>query len=99
MRFLKSFLPGLAALLLISLNCRCGKFGGDPDDPDARALKLDGDDLIITYAPGDSAESVTGNVILPASGAKGCRIEWASGNDAAITIEGIVNRPAAEKEN
>ncbi len=75
----------------------CSKTGVNPDDPDARAVQLDGDDLFITYAPGDSAESVTGNVVLPASGAKGSQIVWVSGNDTAITIEGIVSRPAAGK--
>ena len=49
--------------------------------------------LMIIYATGDSAESVTQDVMLPASGANGVAISWMSSNTARVSTTGTVNRP------
>ena len=49
--------------------------------------------LMIIYATGDSAESVTQDVMLPASGANGVAISWMSSNTARVSNTGTVNRP------
>jgi uncharacterized protein (TIGR02145 family) len=58
-------------------------------------VAADESELVITYAPGDSAGSVTGDVVLPASGKNGSSVSWVTGNNSRITIEGIVSRPVA----
>ena len=49
--------------------------------------------LMIIYATGDSAESVTQDVMLPVSGANGVAISWMSSNTARVSTTGTVNRP------
>ena len=93
MRFKKSLLTGLASLILISLNCMNNPVR--PENPDAQAVASDKSRLVITYAPGDSAISVTGNVVLPGSELNGSSVSWVTSNSSLINIEGIVNRPAA----
>ncbi|WP_168119565.1 immunoglobulin-like domain-containing protein [Paenibacillus sp. HB172176] len=61
---------------------------------DAEAVADDKAALIITYASGDSASSVTQNVELPTSGASGTTITWSSSNDAVVDTNGTVTRPA-----
>lgn len=90
MRFPASLPTGLALSFWIILNCT------NPLSPDAPAVAADESELVITYAPGDSAGSVTGNVVLPKSGKNGSSVDWVTGNDSRITIEGIVSRPAAQ---
>jgi len=92
MRFTKSLLMGLAAFFLISLSCMNNPVGPTPD---AQAVAADKSELVITYAPGDSAESVTGNVVMPGSGLNGSSISWVTSDNSRITIEGIVSRPTA----
>ena len=89
MRFTKLLLTGLAAFLWITLNCT------NPLSPDTQLVASDESELVITYAPGDSASSVTGNVVLPGSGKNGSSISWITTNNSRITIEGIVSRSAA----
>jgi len=92
MRYTKSLLTGLAVFFLISLNCMNNPI--DPGiTPDEEAVAADKSELVITYAPGDSAGSVTGNVVLPGSGLNGSSISWVTSKNSRITIEGIVSRP------
>ena len=49
--------------------------------------------LMLTYAAGDSAESVTQDVMLPASGANGVSISWESSDAARVSTTGTVSRP------
>jgi uncharacterized protein (TIGR02145 family) len=91
MSFLNSFCTVIvASIFWIALNCT-----NNPVGPDVDAVSADESQLVITYAPGDSASSVTGNVVLPATGLNGSTISWATDNESRITIEGIVSRPAA----
>ena len=59
---------------------------------DEECVGLDKTALSIKYAQGDSANSVTQNIILPLSGANGTSISWTSDN-AAIKSAGLVIRP------
>ena len=63
---------------------------------DGAAVQRAKDGLMIGYATGDSAESVTQNVI-PArtAGANGVSISWESSNAARISTTGTVSRPSA----
>ncbi len=49
--------------------------------------------LVVGYASGDSASSVTQNLTLPAAGLDGSSISWASSNTAVITNAGVVSQP------
>lgn len=89
MRFITLLPAGIALSFWITLNC------ANPLSPDAPAVAADESGLVITYAPGDSASSVTGNVVLPASGKNGSSVSWVTSNNSRITIEGIVSRSAA----
>ena len=60
---------------------------------DAPAVQQAKSALMIIYATGDSAESVTQDVMLPASGANGVAISWMSSNTARVSTTGTVNRP------
>jgi hypothetical protein len=63
-------------------------------DADLTAVKSTLVALGITYTQGDSADSVTGNLTLPASvnGPAGVAITWLSNNPACITNAGVVTR-------
>ena len=52
--------------------------------------------LVITYAQGDSATSVTQDMTLPATGASGTTISWTSSDTTVIANDGAVTRPAAD---
>ena len=85
----------LAVTLGLSIGCQSG---GDDDNnkgngmkpgetiTDAEAVQRAKDALRIDYAEGDSAESVTQDVRLPATGENGVTISWESGNRAVITV-------------
>ena len=90
MSITKSLLTGIAASFWILINC----INPASNTPDDQAVAADKSALVITYAPGDSACSVTGNVVLPASGVNGSSVSWVTSNNSRITIEGIVSRPA-----
>ena len=49
--------------------------------------------LAISFADGDSATSVTGNIILP-SGSNGVNVTWSSSNTSVVANNGTVTRPA-----
>ncbi len=89
MHFPKPFLRGLAALSLIALSC------SNPVGPDADAQSVvtDRNDLVITFAPGDNADSVTENVVLPATGLSGSAVSWVTNHNNQITSQGTVTRP------
>ena len=91
MRFQKSFLICLAVLSLLTLSCN------NPTGPnaDTQSVVTDSDELVITYAPGDDAGSVTENVALPSTGLNGTAVSWQSNHDDQITSEGLVSRPAS----
>ena len=73
----------LAVTLGFSIGCRSGGDGGKGDTiTDAEAVKRAKDALRIGYTEGDSAESVTQDVRLPATGENGVIIAWESGNRA-----------------
>ncbi len=91
MRLQKSFLRCLAVLSLLTLSCN------NPTGPnaDTQSVVTDSEDLVITFAPGDDAGSVTENVALPSTGLNGSRVSWQSTHDDQITSEGLVSRPAS----
>ena len=83
----------LAVTLGFANTCRSG--GGDnkgdnmnPGDTitDAEAVQRAKSALMIRYAPGDRAESVTQNITLPTAGENGVAVSWESGNSAVINL-------------
>lgn len=60
---------------------------------DAAAVAADKAALSIGYGPGDTASQVTGNLVLPTSGANGSTITWMSNTPATITSSGGVTVP------
>jgi hypothetical protein len=66
---------------------------------DAQAVPADKAALEITYAPGDSASSVTQNVSLSTAGSYGTNINWDSDTPGTIAIDGTVTRPIAGSGN
>ena len=92
----------LAVTLGFANACRSG---GDDDNKgngmkpgdnmtDAEAVQRAKTALMIGYAAGDSTESVTQDVRLPATGANGVSISWASSNAARVSTTGTVSRPS-----
>lgn len=61
---------------------------------DADAVAAAKADLNIVYASGDSADSVTHNVNLPATGVDSCSVTWASDTPGTIAIDGTVHQPS-----
>ena len=53
--------------------------------------------VAVTYASGDSEDSVTGNLILPESIGE-ISISWTSGNPSVISNAGVVTRPEEDTE-
>lgn len=74
----------------------------NPDDivdlgkSDAECVALDKNAARIIFAPGDSSESVTANITLPASGENGSSIFWDSSNLGVISAYGSVTRPSSD---
>lgn len=64
---------------------------------DEEDVQADKEALAISYAAGDSAERVTQNIELPATGANGSQITWASSNEAYIKPDGSVTRPKPDE--
>ncbi|HZG84162.1 fibronectin type III domain-containing protein, partial [Paenibacillus sp.] len=62
---------------------------------DAGDVEADRQALEIGYAVGDTAESVTQNLTLAVTGAKGSTISWASSAPTTVATNGQVTRPAA----
>ncbi len=62
---------------------------------DADSVAADQAALVIGYAQGDDASSVTQDLTLPGAGASGTVITWSSDKTAVITVAGVVTRPAA----
>ena len=62
---------------------------------DSAAIEMAKDALMISYAEGDSADSVTQDVTLPTTGENGVAISWASSDAASISTTGMVTRPSA----
>ena len=60
---------------------------------DDAAVEMAKNALMIGYATGDGAESVTQDVMLPTAGANGVSVSWASSNAARVSTTGTVNRP------
>ena len=99
----KVFLFSILAVTLGFVNaCRSG--GGDnkgdnmnPGDTitDAEAVQRAKSVLMIGYAPGDRAESVTQNLSLPTAGENGVAISWESSDPARVSTTGTVSRPNA----
>ena len=69
----------------------CRSDGGDNMNPgdtitDAEAVQRAKSALMIGYAPGDRAESVTQNITLPTAGENGVAVSWVSGNSAVVAV-------------
>ena len=64
------------------------------DDPSAEVAAAKAA-LVIGYATGDSASSVTRDLTLPASGANLVMITWASSASSVVSSTGSITRPAA----
>ena len=62
---------------------------------DAEKVAADKDKVEIIYADGDSANSVTRNVILPTVGDNGSTVTWSSSNPSLIATDGTVTRPSS----
>ena len=60
---------------------------------DSPAVQQAKNALMIGYAAGDSAESVTQDVMLPTAGANGVSISWESSDAARVSTTGAVSRP------
>jgi uncharacterized protein (TIGR02145 family) len=86
-------LPAVAAILF-SIAIACNNNPAGLTDPEAVAA--DKDAMAITYAPGDNAVSVTGNLGLPTDGANGSAITWTTDDSCWISVDGTVMRPAAD---
>ncbi|MEK4047759.1 S-layer homology domain-containing protein [Paenibacillus sp. FSL H8-0048] len=55
--------------------------------------------IAITYAPGDSEESVTRNLFLPKTGETGSVLTWTSSNPDVVTNTGRVKRPGPDEQD
>src|SRR5581483_2271620 len=87
------------SLVVVCLLCMvtlagCGgvSSGKSPISP-AEAVAAAKAALAIGYGSGDSATSVTHNLILPTTGLDGSTIAWNSSNPGRVTSAGVVNRP------
>jgi hypothetical protein len=63
------------------------------DPTDTEAVTADLDTNIITYAEGDTIDSVTQNIALSNNGEYGSVISWVSDNSSTIETDGTVVRP------
>ncbi|MBD0404536.1 immunoglobulin-like domain-containing protein, partial [Flammeovirga sp. EKP202] len=61
----------------------------------AELLQEASEALMITYAAGDNAESVTSNLTLPLTSSHASAVVWSSSNEAVISSDGTVTRPSA----
>jgi len=62
----------------------------------AEKLAADKAALAVGFSTGDTSDSVTKPLTLPAAGRYGSTVSWISGNPAVISVDGkTVNRPAA----
>ncbi|WP_199620012.1 immunoglobulin-like domain-containing protein [Paenibacillus alkalitolerans] len=62
---------------------------------DAQKAAADKAVLAIGFSGTDNANSVTSNIALPAKGVNGSTIYWSSSNNAVVSDNGTVTRPAA----
>jgi outer membrane protein OmpA-like peptidoglycan-associated protein len=58
------------------------------------SVEVDAAGLVPGFAPGDSLESVSANLSLPASGPNGTTISWQSSDPALVSQDGQVDRSA-----
>jgi len=86
-----------SGIIIISLSIfACS---GNSDAPvvtgmtDAEKVAADAAALQITYSGSDSANSITGDIALPATGANGSTITWTSDTPGVIANDGTVTRP------
>jgi hypothetical protein len=70
-----------------------------PSLSDADAVAADKAALAIGFASGDTASSVTGNIVLPTAGTNGSTISWSSSNPDVISISGGVIVPSDQDAN
>ena len=66
---------------------------------DAQAVAAAKAALVIGYASGDSASSVTQNLTLPATGIDNSTVSWDSSDAAVVTTGGAVNQPVTGDAN
>ncbi|ULL19045.1 hypothetical protein DVH26_34225 [Paenibacillus sp. H1-7] len=60
----------------------------------AFALEAVSKDLKIGFADNDSSTAVTQNISLPISAPRGIKIHWETSNEAVVSNNGVVTRPA-----
>lgn len=68
------------------------------EEKNAAIIAQDKQALEIRYAPGDSKNSVTSDIILPELGTYGCSIIWSSSREDIISEYGYVTRPSVDIE-
>ena len=73
----------IAVCFITGIACKKNLIGNSPDNSiDVQSVAADKNALAITYAAGDSAESVTRDVILPTQGSRDCYISWVTSNSS-----------------
>ena len=82
----------VAVLAALIQNCD-GSDDGAVGNTDAADVAQAKNALAITFAAGDTASSVTGNLTLPTSGLNNVRVSWSSGDTTVIANNGMVTRP------
>ncbi len=80
-------------------SCDSSESGGDTPLTDVEIVAADAESIAIGYSGDDNADSVTLNLILPASGDAGSDVVWDSNALAVIAIDGTVTRPAWDTGN
>jgi hypothetical protein len=87
----------LASLIITLLLFACQIPGGPASRAEVdRSADLEQDltSVTIGFSAGDSADRVTGDIVLPVSGANGSSLAWASSDESVIASDGTVIRPA-----
>lgn len=91
MRMTRVLLCSLPCLLSVLALVGCGGGSSGPSPlTSAQAVAAAKSALVIGFAAGDSAASVTQNLTLPVTGSNGSTITWASNNPAVISTAGTV---------
>ncbi|MGN0107157.1 MAG: immunoglobulin-like domain-containing protein, partial [Hominilimicola sp.] len=68
------------------------------EEKNTAAVEKDLQSLVITYAPGDSENSVTADLSLPEMGANGSTVVWSSSDEDIVNKYGMVARPEQDTE-
>ncbi len=85
-----------SVILTLAFFASCSDLNMMAQKADETFVAIDRDELVIVYAAGDSALSVTNNMTLPVTNGAGTAISWVSSNTAVISNAGVVTRPASD---